>query len=179
MVDLPPSIATFYELLLEDQSNVFVFTTPDGHPWRRSNFRQRYWRPTWDGIKADKPQDPGHVAPILPWFTFHEGRHTHSTWLAESGVPEVARRARLGHKMKGMARVYDHVTPEMRQQITDVLEQLWRTALDALTSPERATLESWFPHLQVAGTGADSTQNRRMILKTAQSPPSAVPRKGF
>jgi hypothetical protein len=36
--------------------------------------------------------------PILPTFTFHEGRHTHSTWLTEDGIPEVARRARLGRR---------------------------------------------------------------------------------
>jgi hypothetical protein len=33
--------------------------------------------------------------------------------LTEDGIPEVARRARLGQKMKGIARVYDHVTPAM------------------------------------------------------------------
>jgi hypothetical protein len=38
-VQLPPSIAMFYELLMDSHGHPFVFTTPEGHPWRRSNFR--------------------------------------------------------------------------------------------------------------------------------------------
>jgi integrase len=141
-VQLPPGIAELYELLLDNHSNVFVFTTLDGQPWRRSNFRQRYWRPAWDGIDAENPSSPKHEAAILPWFTFHEGRHTHSTWMIEDGIPEVARRARLGQKMKGIARTYDHVTPDMRQQILVALERRWQMSLAALTAAERAQLHS-------------------------------------
>jgi hypothetical protein len=72
------------------------------------------------------------VPPILRWFTFHEGRHTHATWLTEDGISEIARRARLGQKMKGIARVYDHVTPAMRQQILDALETRWLASLSAV-----------------------------------------------
>ncbi|GAA3432652.1 hypothetical protein [Kutzneria kofuensis] len=39
-----------------------------------------------------------------------------------AGVSEVGRRARLGQKRKEIGRVYDNVTPEMRQQILEVLE---------------------------------------------------------
>ncbi|MBB4932766.1 hypothetical protein F4561_003586 [Lipingzhangella halophila] len=63
-------------------------------------------------------------APILPGFTFNEGRHTHRTWLAEDGVPEVARAARLGHRMRGMGEVYEHVTPAMRSRCAPS----WKTA---------------------------------------------------
>jgi integrase len=146
-VDLPPSIAVFYEELLDSHRYPFVLCTPEGAPWRRSNFRQRYWRPAWDGISPDDPSAEDHIPAILPWFTFHEGRHTHSTWLTEDGVPEVARRARLGQKMKGIARVYDHVTPVMRQQILDGLEERWLASLAALTPAERVRLVRWFPHL--------------------------------
>jgi integrase len=117
LVELPPSIAVFYEELLESHRHPFALCTPEGKPWRRSNFRQRYWRPAWDGQNLDEPYADDHIPPILPWFTFNEGRHTHATWLAEDGVPEVARRARLGQKMKGIARVYDHVTPAMRRMV--------------------------------------------------------------
>ncbi|WP_193441143.1 integrase [Actinosynnema sp. ALI-1.44] len=146
-VQLPPSIATFYELLMDSHRHPFVFTTLEGMPWRRSNFRQRYWRPAWDGANTDNPEANDHVPAILPWFTFHEGRHTHATWLTEDGVPEVARRARLGQKMKGIARIYDHVTEPMKRQIIDVLEQRWNASLLALTATERARLTEWFPHL--------------------------------
>jgi hypothetical protein len=85
-----------------------------------------------------------HTPPILPWFTFNEGRHTHATWLAEDGIPEVARRARLGQKMKGMARVYDHVTDVMRKQVLDALEARWLGSVASLTAHERAELMAWF-----------------------------------
>ncbi|GLZ43629.1 integrase [Actinokineospora sp. NBRC 105648] len=147
-VELPPSIAVFYELLLDSHQHAFAFTSPEGRPWRRSNFRQRFWRPTWDGVNPDAPGSACHVSAILPWFTFHEGRHTHATWLTEDGVPEVARRARLGQKMKGIGRTYDHVTEVMRKQILDALEARWDSSLVALTTEEQSRLVTWFPHLK-------------------------------
>jgi integrase len=146
-IDLPPGIAVFYEQLLDSHQHPYVLCSPEGKPWRRSNFRQRYWRPAWDGHLPDDPSNKDHVPPILPWFTFHEGRHTHNTWLIEDGIPEVARRARLGHKMKGIGRIYDHVTPEMRRQILLTLEQRWQTSLTMVTPAEQASLIGWFPHL--------------------------------
>lgn len=148
-VELPSSIAVFYEELMDSHRHSFVMCTPEGQPWRRSNFRQRYWRPAWDGQNMDDPCADDHIPPILPWFTFNEGRHTHSTWLAEDGVPEVARRARLGQKMKGIARVYDHVTPAMRRMVLDALEARWLGSLATLTPAEQARLVGWFPHLRV------------------------------
>ena len=150
MVELPPSIAVFYEELLDSHRHPFVMCTPEGKPWRRSNFRQRYWRPAWDGQNMDNPCADDHIPPVLPWFTFNEGRHTHATWLTEDGVPEDARRARLGQKMKGIARVYDHVTPEMRPMILHVLETRWLSSLAVLTSGEQDQLADWFPHLRAA-----------------------------
>ncbi|WP_240686711.1 tyrosine-type recombinase/integrase [Amycolatopsis suaedae] len=149
-VELPPSIAVFYEELLDSHRHPFVFCTPEGKPWRRSNFRQRYWRPAWDGTNPDNPSAVDHTPAILPWITFHEGRHSHTTWLTEDGIPEVARRARLGQKMKGMARVYDHVTPAMLSQIIQALEVRWLGSLAVLSAAERARLASWFPHLRAS-----------------------------
>ena len=56
--------------------------------------------------------------------------------------------ARLGQQMKGIARVYDHVTPAMVNQILDALEDRWLRSLAALYPRERAELVSWFPHLR-------------------------------
>lgn len=172
VVELPPSIAAFYELLLGSHSELFVFTSVEGHPWRRSNFRARYWRPAWDGVDVDLPSSPDHRPAILPWFTFHEGRHTHSTWLTEDGIPEVARRARLGQKMKGIARTYDHVTPQMREQILVALERRWQNALNALSSSERARLECWFPHIAaaVAKVDHDAAGHRHFVAIPTQKP---------
>lgn len=139
-VELPPSIAVFYEELLDSHGFPFVLCSAEGAPLRRSNFRNRYWRPVWDGSEAEGSRSAVVVPPILPTLTFHEGRHSHNTWLAEDGIPEVARRARLGQKMKGIAKVYDHVTPLMRRQILQALETRWIGSLVALTSSERTKL---------------------------------------
>jgi hypothetical protein len=147
-VALPSGIAVLYEELMDSHREPFVMCTPEGHPWRRSNFRIRFWRPAWDGVELDDAGAGERRPPILPTFTFHEGRHTHATWLTEDGIPEVARRARLGQKMKGIARVYDHVTPAMVNQILDALEERWLRSLASLYPGERAKLVSWFPHLR-------------------------------
>jgi hypothetical protein len=47
--------------------------------------------------------------------------------------------------MKGMARVYDHVTPEMEQQVLDALEVRFIASVLELTEPERQTLLTWVP----------------------------------
>jgi hypothetical protein len=146
-VQLPPSVAAIYELFLATRpaEYSFMFTSLQGKPWYRSNFRQRFWRPAWDGVDVDKPTSKKHLPPILPGFRFHEGRHTHAPWLTEDGIPEVARRARLGHKLKGMGRVYDHVTPEMERQIRDALEERWIMSVLALDESERQNLLRWVP----------------------------------
>jgi hypothetical protein len=141
-------------MLLDLHDHPFVFSTPEGRPWRRSNFRQRWWRPAWDG--RGTVSDDDHLPVVLPWFTFHEGRHTHSTWMAADGIPEVARRARHGQKMKGIARVYDHVTPDMEQTILDGLEARWVAGLTALTEAEQDRLIGWFPHVKQTLINLDS-----------------------
>jgi hypothetical protein len=37
---------------------------------------------------------------------------------------------RRGHAMPGMDAVYNHITPEMREHLCDVLENLGRSALE-------------------------------------------------
>nr|WP_121011459.1 tyrosine-type recombinase/integrase family protein [Saccharothrix australiensis] len=160
---LPPSIAVFYETLLDSHRGSFVFTSPDGTLLRRSNFRQRFWRPAWDGRKPDQPSARDHVPAILPWITFHEGRHTHATWMVEDGVPQVARRARLGQKMKGIARVYDHVTSVMKAQLISGLEARWRGSLLALRDDELATIIGWFPHLRATVADLRALPSERAI----------------
>ncbi|GAB2969359.1 hypothetical protein LWP59_14030 [Amycolatopsis acidiphila] len=127
--------------------------------------------PAWDGVEPDDPCSRGHIPAILPWFTFDEGRHTHSTWLIEDGVPEVARRARLGQKMKGMARIYDHVTPVMQQQILQALEARWWGSIAVLTPGERAVLFGWFPWLASSFGGRRFVTSQQAI---AELPPNVA-----
>lgn len=62
-VQLPPTIAVMYELLLATRpaGSSIVFTSLQGKPWYRSNFRQRFWRPAWDGVDADNSASKRHV----------------------------------------------------------------------------------------------------------------------
>ncbi|MFC3450614.1 hypothetical protein [Amycolatopsis speibonae] len=82
------------------------------------------------------------VQPILPTFTFHKGRHSHSTRLAEDGIPEVARRARLGQKMKGIARGLRPRDPAHAPSDPASV----RDSLVAPTPCERTKLGEWFRH---------------------------------
>jgi len=49
--------------------------------------------------------------------------------------------------MRGMGRVYEHVTPQMERQVLDVLERRWIGSLLALKDDERAQLVGRLPHL--------------------------------
>lgn len=66
----------------------------------------------------------------------------------------MVRRARLGQKMEGIARVYDHVTDVMKKQVLDALEARWTDGVHALTTTERDQLVGWFPHLGPNGKQA-------------------------
>lgn len=58
--------------------------------------------------------------------------------------------------MKGIARIYDHVTPAMTQHLLVALEARWKASVMALTPAERAQLMLWFPNLRDAlDTGVD------------------------
>lgn len=135
-----------YEALLDQCRGAYVFVGGEGGNLRRGNFAQRFWRPAWDGNR-DRPDPDKRLAPILPGFTFREGRHTHRTWLADDGIPEVGRAARLGHRMPGMAGVYEHVTPETRRRIRDCLQARWEESLLALRGHERQRLIAYLPQM--------------------------------
>ncbi|WP_304450662.1 tyrosine-type recombinase/integrase [Nocardiopsis sp. YSL2] len=145
-IELPPFLDALYTDLIEACESDYLFTGPKGGLMRRRNFQVGLWRPAWNG---DPRSDQAWLRrPLLPGFTFHEGRHTQRTWLAEDEIPEVARAARLGHKMLGMARVYEHVTPQMRQRVLSALESRWTQSVAALSDQERETLFGVVPLLE-------------------------------
>ncbi|MFI0479712.1 tyrosine-type recombinase/integrase [Actinomadura sp. 9N215] len=145
-VQLPSFLADLYEPLLEQAEHPQVFVGDKGGRLRRSHFARRFWRPAWNG-DPDHPDPNQRCAPVLRGFTFHEGRHTQRTWLAEDGVPDVARAARLGHKLPGMADVYEHVTPVMKEQVLRVLQKRWETSLLAMRADERDRLIAAAPQM--------------------------------
>jgi integrase len=169
-VQLPPFLADLYEALLEDCDRSYIFVGEKGGVLRRSNFGRRFWRPAWDGVSENR-RTGQYVPPILPGFTFHEGRHTHRTWLADDGIPEVGRAARLGQKMRGMGGIYEHVTPETKKRILDVLQARWETSLLALRAQERARLIALLPRMEetinqfAAAQQAEAGQGAKIIAQ--------------
>jgi integrase len=150
-IQLPPFLALLYEHLIDTCPYRRTFTGARSAMLRRSNFSRRFWRPTWDG-DPDNPNAEERTPAIRPGFTFHEGRHTHRTWLADDRIPDVARAARLGHKLPGMADVYEHVTPAMQRATLEALQARWHNSIEQLTEIEQAHLRAVIPpkiHLEV------------------------------
>jgi hypothetical protein len=50
--------------------------------------------------------------------------------------------------MLGMARVYEHVTPQMRKRVLSALESRWMQSVAALSDQERETLFGAVPLLE-------------------------------
>ncbi len=96
------------------------------------------WLPTPSGPRLVTPAqlraEPGLAQrcerwePIVRGLTPHDLRHSHATAMAQDVLPEVVRCEQLGHKMRGMRRVYDHVTPEMHKRLVASLDRRWAKA---------------------------------------------------
>jgi integrase len=117
----------------------FVFTTPDGHWHRRSNFSRRAFRPSADGTIAtgqepdiaERQNPPSNsTEAVKPGLTFHGLRHSHKTWMIADAVPEVAQSRRLGHVMHDkIQETYSHVAAEVEQRLLDNLDERWLKAV--------------------------------------------------
>ncbi len=116
----------------------FVFCTKDGSPIRRSNFRQRVWRPA---VKKSG---------IDPGFRFHDLRHTCASLLIEQGAHPKEIQARLGHStitttldryghlMPGLGRQLAANLDEMRKKAVSDVDQMWtKDDAEVLAFPER------------------------------------------
>jgi integrase len=137
--------------------NYLFLGTKGGHP-RRSNYADDFITPAaeglhpkrkgirrpvyikaepWPGIpirKGNKKVKAADIADgawpnLLGHFKPHDDRHTHSTWLDDSGVSKVAQMDRRGHAMQGMDSVYIHVTDDMRRKLCSYLEGLWQKGI--------------------------------------------------
>ena len=136
----------------------YLFLGPKGGHPRRSNYADDFLTPAAEGLHPlrNGVRQPVYVT-AEPWpgipirrgnrkqkaadmaagawpnltgkFKPHDDRHSHATWLDNAGLSKVIQMDRRGHAMQGMDRVYMHVTPEMRQRLCDVLEELWQAAV--------------------------------------------------
>jgi hypothetical protein len=116
---LPPAAEGLYPKRKGKRRPVYITAEPwPVRPIRKGN-RKNKAAAMADGTWPD----------LLGKFKPHDDRHTHSTWLDLSTVPKVLQMDRRGHALPGMDAVYVHVTPEMRQQLCDYLQQLWEQGI--------------------------------------------------
>lgn len=129
-VDLPPFLVDLWKQHLKEWPHEYVFTTPGGQWWRRANFT-RVLRPAADGRKAIETKrgfaGRAEWKPLLPGFTMRGARHTHDTWMKEDRVDRALRFKTQGWAVTGdIEGVYEHVTPLMRKERLDALENRWK-----------------------------------------------------
>jgi integrase len=132
-VELPPFLVDSLLAYLDTfpASRDLLFVNRACEPLRRSGFSKAStpWRRACDGW-PERDAVQGHTAlleapAICEGLRFHDLRHTHKTWLADAGIPPVARDERLGHATPGMDGVYIHATPEMRRRVLAALQRQW------------------------------------------------------
>lgn len=94
-----------------------MFTSDDGTPMRRSNFRRRIWMPALQ------------AAALPPGARFHDLRHACASWLIDAGANplEVARKLRHSRVTATLA-TYGHLSPGTDARLDDLLEDAHRTA---------------------------------------------------
>jgi hypothetical protein len=134
-IDVP----NFLDLLLDeheerlDQRFDTLFCTRSGGWWRNSNFGRQVMRPGADGrgaLAASKGHAPREGwDPLLPGLTMDLLRHFHDTLQAQLRVAEPLAHEQAGHVRSGIKAVYQHPTPEMRQERLDGLQAIFEQAL--------------------------------------------------
>ena len=94
------------------EADALVFTSPEGHPLRRTKFRPRW---------AEACRSAG-----VTGLHFHDLRGSWATWAAVAGatLPELMHR--LGHRTHTAALRYQHATDERHREVADRLGALLR-----------------------------------------------------
>ena len=91
-------------------------------------------------------EQPADNAPLACWLPVKDGltphglRHSHKTWMAEDGIPEILAEQRLGHQVPGMRGLYAHASQRMRDELTAALQARWEESLR-----ERAAIDPHSP----------------------------------
>ena len=114
----------------------------------------------------------------------HGLRHSHKTWMAEDGIPEILAEQRLGHQVPGMRGLYAHASDRMRDELKHALQARWEDSLrdraaiaprspipllDALLAPLQATTQ---PATRQAAPG-DRRQGEDDLPSSSQPPRAA------
>jgi integrase len=98
------------------------------------------------GHCAGSGEQPAEDPPLACWLPVKDGltphglRHSHKTWMAEDGIPEILAEQRLGHQVPGMRGLYAHASQRMREDLTTALQARWEQSLQ-----ERAAIHPHSP----------------------------------
>jgi integrase len=118
IVSIPEHLVAILDTYLAEHVgpdvDALVFTSPEGHPLRRTKFRPRW-------IAACE-------AAGISGLHFHDLRGSGSTWAAHEGATVRELMARLGHTTPNMAMRYQHATQERDQAIAARLNALMQSA---------------------------------------------------
>jgi integrase len=113
-VAIPADLMAVIEGHLNDhvapEPNALLFTSPEGHPLRRSKWRHR-WESACEGAEVSG-------------LRFHDLRGSGATWAATTGATVRELMSRLGHATPAMALRYQHATIDRDQAIADRLGAL-------------------------------------------------------
>ena len=91
--------------------DAYMFTSVDGTPLERSNFRCRVWQPATGAVGLDG-------------LRFHDLRHAAGTLAARTGATTKEIMARLGHSSARAAMIYQHATEDRDRLIADRLTEM-------------------------------------------------------
>jgi integrase len=108
---VPAELATSDNVGLE--ADALVFTSPEGHPLRRTKFR-----PRWIDACGQAGVSGLHL---------HDLRGSGATWAATTGATVAGLMNRLGHRTPAVAMRYQHATEERDQAIAERLGNLFAT----------------------------------------------------
>jgi len=118
VVTLPEPLVVELRLHLEryvdPSSDAYVFTSSEGVPIERNNFRSRIWIPAADACG-------------MAGFRFHDLRHTAGTLAARTGATTKELMARLGHASPQAAMIYQHAASDRDRSIAEGLTAMLRT----------------------------------------------------
>lgn len=112
IVAIPPQVVVELQRHLDVYAaagpDAYVFTSSEGQPIERSNFRYRVWTP------ATRAAGVGGLR-------FHDLRHTAGTLAARTGATTKELMARLGHTSTRAAMIYQHAAEERDRLIAERL----------------------------------------------------------
>jgi integrase len=105
---LVAELRSHLDLYVDAPSMSYVFTSSEGTPIERNNFRRRIWIPAVEASAMDG-------------FHFHELRHTAGTLAARTGATTKELMARLGHASPQAAMIYQHAASDRDRNIAEGL----------------------------------------------------------